>query len=289
MDKTDLQGTCGAMLCFIGNIEGKKNKFFEDFLEKVLTFQENAGHAIQIASDSLGTSNHSKHFNEAVDWLEANSNEINRYLSSKGLAHKVAIERKLGGGTKNKTQYYLVLVSIPEITEEAITSIPENGIGYTVVNPPAIKSWWIGSKPISLAGYRKWVLVLVAMVPVIVVACTLMLLLTNSINFLVPVVCLSPVAIMSLPYLAMFKNGIYLRLFKTNTLMFIGNNVDGSREIQFKTYKATCPICHGEIALEDTGLWLMRSMVVGFCRNNAALHRFTIDHVTNTGERLNYL
>lgn len=289
MEQTDLQKISELTLSYINNSPNTDNAYHR-FLRELYKQQQLSSVLVTNPWDKLDENNPTIHFEKSSEWLDDHSQGIDHFLTQHGLAFKL-VPMRIGskGGKGNKVHYSLkkeaVEASAKAKPSERSYPVPKGGVRFEVVKSES--GWWKDNKDISLAGSKKWVFLAFCLSPLIVLLGTILFWQTTG-NALYIFPCLL-LPLVSMPFYMMLHNGAYLRIFRNNTLMFIGTNKDGDRSICFRTYKGKCNVCGANLILDKGWSILGSKRIIALCRDNSALHKFTIDHVTNTGERLKYL
>lgn len=256
---------------------------YHEFICDLYINQQSASDLISTPTSQISRSNHKKLFENGAFWIESHSREIDRHLDHHGFDYKLVPSRIDTMGRGNQVKYGLTIepINTTIVPLETDYQVPKGGVKFIVERGKG--SWWIRSADISLAGMKKWVFVIFALSPVLIPSYLLsgypILLLPNLFA-----VALLPI---TMPSLLMVYSGAYLRILKRNSLMFIGSDNKGKRHIRFRTYAGACSVCGGDLILEDRG-WIFagNKRLIASCTENSALHNFTIDHVTNIGERI---
>jgi hypothetical protein len=269
------------MVAYIKSTPDSKFTYHE-FLCDLYIKQQSASDLISTPTSQISRSNHKKLFENGASWIESHSQEIDRYLDHHGFDYKLVPSRIDTVGRGNQVKYGLTIEPIDTtiMSHETDYHVPEGGVKFIVEGGNA--SWWVRSTDISLAGIKKWWFVILALSPVLIP----LYLLSDYQILLLPSLLAVALLPITIPLLIMVYSGVYLRMLKRNSLMFIGSDNKGERHIRFRTYTGVCSVCGGDLLLEDIG-WIFtgNKRLIASCTENSARHNFTIDHVTNVGER----
>jgi len=255
----------------------------------------------KISGNDLGyADDHGKKFSDIKVWLEVNSNLVDTYFATSGLEYKLSIKKDASKGGRNKPSLYFVDVceldtDIKDITEMKEYEVPKDGIRYEIINQKILSPGWLldNNNDIILKGVKKILILLLSLSPIIIaLLVVLMIAFSFPSSYQIPAGILFAISLYN-PYYKVLQHGAYLRLFASkNSVMFIMtselDSANEQRKIAYRTYIAKCKVCGGQINLETKSQYLKSGEIIGECRENPILHRYTFDYVTNFGERINY-
>jgi len=231
------------------------------------------------------------------EFLIDNKEAIKEFLVERNISFSLSIQTKQVG---RKVFYFLAVVPLRggESTLGA-----SNDIEYSVVELPEPK-WWV--KPflkLPFEGWKKWLFILspvliflffivgfyyylqIAPAPIyfafymsFVVIFTIIYRLAKPFYLILD----SSIAVVSEGMLRMSQRSAQVEMHYLDKK---AENGIAIREIRLSIYSAKCPICNGDVFI-DNGKYQFKGRLIGKCRKAQTEHVFSFDHITKHGRSL---
>lgn len=224
------------------------------------------------------------------------------------------IRIRQGGGAGNKTVVWIAAVPIdkPELPPHMVELPPisvscEADIHYYLESLPNLPIWsrWLSNLSFDTHGWRRWLMVFVAVAPYFSIAalCLIPLALKLGLVTGVPSDLLTFLLVYPIVFFVLIgwvprlvRNSIallpgwMLPLRLESAVMVLELKDPGTegyriRGMEMRLYAAKCPVCHSRVDLQWGGIRAMER-IIGVCDRNPQEHRYSFDFTTLTGDRL---
>lgn len=229
----------------------------------------------------------------------------------RGFAHVPGLDKTEGGGTGRMSMYrvsWLESDAVPFAPLDAAHSPPSNDGAHSLryVCEDIEDAGWLArvfARDFSLTGWRRWVIVLLVAVPLLVTLAMFIVALLGLIyweHLGTPVVLEGVVAFLIVLFATWISIGGLLRVVDRRIVVapwWMQDYEDGrllehrnpprypSKSIKAVRYTSACPICGGRVVVKSGGLEFW-GRVVGRCAHSPVEHLFSFDLVTRSGRHL---